>query len=109
VIDALADKLPKIAEHLEAPADVRGARSSRSIFTSEALIGRRVPERPARPCGLEPADAGGPAAGSAAEDGRWTPLEFVAKLLTAKLTSVDTTERNAGMLLHPRTARRALC
>jgi hypothetical protein len=38
----------------------RGARSSRSILTGEALTGRRVPERPARPCGLEPADAGGP-------------------------------------------------
>jgi hypothetical protein len=38
----------------------RGARSARSILTGEALTGRRVPERPARPCGLEPADAGGP-------------------------------------------------
>jgi len=37
-----------------------GARSARSILPGEALPGRRVPERPARLCGLRPADAGGP-------------------------------------------------
>jgi hypothetical protein len=64
----------------------RGARSARSILASEALPGRRVPERPARPCGLEPADAGGPGtwgrrprtAGAAAA--RRTPLEIVEKV-----------------------------
>ena len=42
---------------------------------------------------------GGPAA-------RRAPLEFVEKLLTTNLTSTDTTERNVGMLLDPRPARR---
>jgi hypothetical protein len=43
----------------------------------EALTGRRVPQRPARPCGLEPADAGGPApgVGGRAAAARRTPLE----------------------------------
>jgi hypothetical protein len=66
----------------------RGARSARSIPTGEALPGRHVPERPARPCGLEPADAGGPGTWVG---GRGRPrsgrpqagLEDVEKVLTA--------------------------
>jgi hypothetical protein len=42
---------------------------------------------------------------AAAGGRRLAGLEFVEKLLTAKLTSTDTTERNAGMLIHPRPAR----
>jgi hypothetical protein len=54
----------------------RGAGSARSILTDEAPTGRRVPERPARPCGLEPADAGGPGT-------LGPPLEDVEKRLTS--------------------------
>jgi hypothetical protein len=45
--------------------------------------------------------AGGPPAAA-----RRAGLEGVEKVLPTKLTSTDTTERNAGMLLDPRPARR---
>jgi hypothetical protein len=62
--------------------------------------------------GLEATQVGSDRPGTAGSAGRGRPqaaarragLEFVEKLLTANLTSTDTTERDAGMVLvlHPR-------
>ena len=121
VLGALADKLPNVAEHLEAPCRrARGARSARSIFTGEALVGRRVPERPrggaawslpmraVRRLGRRPRTAAQrPPAGRRLKKTR-RESSHNERVFTTNLTSTDTTEWNASELLHSRPARASL-